>query len=502
MQEADRTVKINLLSGELVENTATDVIGNHGRVLFKRIGMSDLDHKIIIEGKFGLYNCNIIPTDVAFGRAIRYDNIRINFTYETNGNEYIITMNIDSRILQNGATEVQFKYNTETKKAELIRPTDDFPFCSIEINGVRWESDVLTYTASIKRTPEYKESCKPKKLARKEEKEEREEREDSLILDKTDGIPKRRKAKRTLAEGPFAVMDTSIDFSRELAIDPRSTCIVYERNAGTLRKYGGVFNKYALTGQRMQCGEILIIGSRYDEKLKGDRIVRYRAVWEFPMLWNKLQMYDIYFDDEYMGKGITATCNQESENYYSIRISVVKDDIIHQIYCEIKFENSIVVTATELHETTKIDLSEEDLKGIDIDNYITHNDMKLIGVKQTFRKIGEEDLQEQVTIYQNLPLEDRLFMKKRESEMNLDYYIEEWKTVQAKIQPVQEKFQNQESYMETIPDTMMEIDEYKYDDMTGEQKMIYNRMSKQEREYFENLYNAPIIKLIIEGFVN
>ena len=501
MQEVDRTIKINLLVGEVVKNTATDPISNHGRVLFKRIEMLDLDHKIVVEGKFGLYSCNLIPTDVAFGKAIRFDNIRINITYESNENEYIITMNIDGRILANGETQVQFKYNTETKDAELIRPTDDLPFCSIEINGVRWESDFLTSTSksiikpSTLRNPEYKESCKPKKQARKEEKEEKEKKEDSLILDKTDGIPKRRRAKIMLAQGPYAVMDTSMDFSRELTIDPRSTCIVYDRNAGTLRKYGGVFNQYALTGQRMQCGEILIIGSRYDEKLKGDRIVRYRAVWEFPMLWNRLQMYDIYFDDEYMGKGMTATCNQESKNYYSVRISVVKDDIIYQIYCEIKFLNSIVVTATELHETTKIDLSKEDLKGIDIDNYVTHNDMKLIGVKQTFRKIGEEDLQEQISTYQSLPLEDRLFMKKRESEMNLDEYIEEWKTVQAKLQ-------NLEPFMETIPDAMMQIDECKYDDMSGEQKMIYNRMNKQEREYFENLYNAPIIELIIKGFVN
>ena len=405
-------------------------------------------------------------------------------------------MNIDGRLLTNGETRVQFKYNTIEKNAKFIGTGDDYPFWSIKIDGVRWESDFPTYTAnstaSIKRNPEYKESCKPKKLAKKEEKEEK---EDSLVLGKTCDIPKRRKSKRTLAQEPCAVMDTSMDFSEELAVDPKSTCIVYDRSTGTLRKYGGVFRQKALTRRRMQCDEILIIGSRYDEKLKGDRIVRYRAVWEYPTFWNKLQMYNIYFDDKYIGLGMTATQNVENENYYGVHMYVVEENIIHDISCFIRFQNSVIVTATELHETTKFDLPEEELENIDIQSYVTYTEMKLIGVKQTFRNIKEEELRKQIRLYQGLSESDKLYLKKRELELKLGSYTEKLKNAQVKLQ-------KPEASMETIPDTMMQMEEYTYDKMTDEQKSIYKRLGDKGRDYFEKLYNAPIIELIIKGFVN
>ena len=88
-----------------------------------------------------------------------------------------------------------------------------------------------------------------------------------------------------------------------------------------------------------------------------------------------------------------------------------------------------------------------------------------------------------------------MFLKKRESELNLRSYIGKLKNEQAKLQ-------KPEAPMETIPDTMMQVEEYTYDDMTDEQKSIYERLGDEGRKYFENLYNAPIIELIINGFVN
>lgn len=501
MQEVDNTIEIDFIGQELVEHPVNGALSRYGRISFTHVNMRDLEHVIDIQKIYELYKCAVTIDDGVIEKTNRYDDIRINVTYERNGNEYIITLNIDSGILPKGETRVQFKYNTAEKNAKFIGTGENYPFWSIKIDGVRWESDFPTYTtkstinSSIKRNPEYKESCRPKKLVRKEEKEEKEEREDSLVLDKTCDIPKRRKSKRTLVQEPCAVMDTSMDFSEELAVDPKSTCIVYDRNAGTLRKYGGVFSTNALTSRRMQCDEILIIGSRYDEKLKGDRIVRYRAVWEYPMLWNRLQMYKIYFDDKYIGMGMTATQNNEDENYYGVHIYVVEQNIIHDISCFIDFQNSITVTGTEFHETTKFDLPEKELENIDIQSYVTHTEMKLIGVRQTFRNIKEEDLKEQKKLYQSLSKSDQMFLKKRESELNLRGYIGKLKNEQAKLQ-------KPEASMETIPDTMMQMEEYTIDDMTDEQKSIYDRLGDEGRKYFENLYNAPIIELIMNGFVN
>ena len=512
MQEANNTIEIDFIGEKLLEHPASGAFSRYGRISFTHVEITDLEHMIDIQKVYELYTrdeiytCAVTIDEARSEKTTIFNNIRINITYKCNGNEYIITLNIDSGILPKGETRVQFKYNTTTKEAKFNGIKEDgtgenCPFWSIKIDGVRWESDFPTYTTkstnkpSIKRNPEYKESYNSKKLAKREEKEEKEEREDSLVLDKTCDIPKRRKSKRTLVQEPCAVMDTSMDFSEELAVDQKSTCIVYDRNEGTLRKYGGVFSANALTGRRMQCNEILIIGSRYDEKLKGDRIVRYRAVWDYPTLWNRLQMYDIYFDDKYIGKGMTATQNREDKNYYGVHIYVVEQNIIHDISCFINFQNSIIVTRTEFHETTKVDLPEKELENIDIQSYVTHTEMKLIGVRQTFRNIKEEDLEEQKKIYQSLSESDQMFLKKRESELNLRGYIGKLKNEQAKLQ-------KPEAPMETIPDTMMQEEEYTYDNMTDEQKAIYKRLGDEGRKYFENLYNAPIIELIINGFVN